>query len=627
MVFCLSAELIHIKTGHIHVKLSIHEKTNFTRSVIIIRTGDILKNRYRLIKELGIGGNGQVFLALDQLLQKRWAIKIYRCKEATRVELNILRRLEHPMIPRIVDYLEETEYTAVVMDYVEGVDLQTFCRGKKKLSAEKTVEIGIALCDVLDYLHHFDPPIYYRDLKPQNVMMTKEGEIKLIDFDCACLADRQNEMPARGTRGFAPPEQKLGKCIPSSDLYSLGVMLEMICENKKAKCLRKILKKCRGKNKEKRYSCASELKEAFRECEVSLADKGRRGKYFLAVFTILPALLMIKTVVGTAKEIACLEAVNAGQYEEALQYFPERESLYEDMLQTLGREGKTKEAITIVETFFRIYPEETRAMDETRKRIARLYLQGNPMDDGFVVDYGEAAVWYHAVSEQNDSEVKQGLAFIQLMTEVTDKTDWRAVIEQLRQIEKSSDTMQKTECAAMKKILAGVWMTNAVYLEEEGAAPLDEAIRLLKEVCSLQNTGETNDDDNELEASMMLAQAKYQKGMLQENNELLEECRNCYRQLVKETLGSKTQRLVLERIAYCSDALNDQKNEIKDYEALLAAFPGYVQYYCDYAFMLLRDYAQVDRAAQLYKEAGKIEGARNNRNYQILGEWIAEVEY
>lgn len=151
----------------------------------------LVGKRYKILAQIGKGGMSTVYLAIDSSLNKQWAIKEIRSAsdpvqrdlviKSLTVEANMIKRFDHPAIPRIVDLIEEKGSLFVVMDYVEGQTLASLLKKEGPQSEEDVVDWGIQLCDVLDYLHRRKHPVSFRDMKPSNVMLTPEGAIKLID--------------------------------------------------------------------------------------------------------------------------------------------------------------------------------------------------------------------------------------------------------------------------------------------------------------------------------------------------------------------------------------------------------------------------------------------------------------
>lgn len=202
--------------------------------------GELVDGKYEILSLVGEGGMSRVYLARDRRLNKLWAVKeVNRAadgpggevvSQSLVAEANLLKRLDHPMLPRIVDIVEDNRTVLIVMDYVEGKSLRRVLRETGRPMEERAViDVGAQLCDVLEYLHTRNPPIVYRDMKPGNVMLREDGAVKLIDFGIAreykesALADTS----ILGTRGYAAPEQlaRGAQTDARSDIYSLGVTL------------------------------------------------------------------------------------------------------------------------------------------------------------------------------------------------------------------------------------------------------------------------------------------------------------------------------------------------------------------------------------------------------------------
>lgn len=202
----------------------------------MLQIGQVIDNRYYIIDLIGSGGMSKVYLAEDLKLKgKRWAIKECMCSEdhfsVLREEADMLIALDHPRLPRIVDYyLPNTGGNAyLIMDYIEGMTLSQLMKDNPgPLPGEFIVHIAKQLLEVLQYLHGQRPPIVYRDLKPGNIMLTIQKELMLIDFGIARSYKKGNteDTVKLGTAGFAAPEQYGGgQSGPVSDLYGLGALL------------------------------------------------------------------------------------------------------------------------------------------------------------------------------------------------------------------------------------------------------------------------------------------------------------------------------------------------------------------------------------------------------------------
>ena len=206
-----------------------------------LEPGTLLAGRYRIERFLAGGGMGLVYVAQDQrLADRRRAIKeIFdrftnpeeraRAIEYFHREADTLSQLKHPAIPAIFDRFGEGNCHYLVMDFIEGTNLEEELAAQGgSLPESRVMEIARQLCDVLSYLHSFHPPIIYRDMKPGNVILTPEGRAVLIDFGIARIFTPQGKATLIGTPGFAPPEQYTGKVDERSDLYGLAATLHYL---------------------------------------------------------------------------------------------------------------------------------------------------------------------------------------------------------------------------------------------------------------------------------------------------------------------------------------------------------------------------------------------------------------
>ena len=204
----------------------------------MLEIGSLVDNKYKILNEIGRGGMSIVYLAMVERANQTWAIKEVRKNGVTSndvveagllVEMNILKRLNHPKLPRIVDILDYEDSFLIVMDYIEGIDLDKKLRECPQ-DYNDVIDWGIQLCDVLNYLHTCNPPIIYRDMKPGNVKLKPDGNLVLFDFGTAREYKSQkagDDTTCLGTRGYAAPEQYggMGQTDARSDIYCLGATM------------------------------------------------------------------------------------------------------------------------------------------------------------------------------------------------------------------------------------------------------------------------------------------------------------------------------------------------------------------------------------------------------------------
>lgn len=197
--------------------------------------GQCLNNRYRVEALLGQGGMGAVYRAWDLSLDIPVAVKenLDASPEAQKQfsrEARILARLSHPNLPRVIDHFfisGQGQY--LVMDFVEGEDLQAMLDRLGKLPEPQVLNWISQICDALSYLHGQPSPVIHRDIKPANIKIRHTGQAMLVDFGIAKVYDPNlsTTMGAKAvTPGYSPPEQYGGGTTDTrSDIYALGATL------------------------------------------------------------------------------------------------------------------------------------------------------------------------------------------------------------------------------------------------------------------------------------------------------------------------------------------------------------------------------------------------------------------
>ncbi len=173
--------------------------------------GTIIENTYEIVEEIGSGGGGIVFKAKHLRLQTDVVVKKIkdevRGKVKIRQEADILKKLKHPYLPRVYDFIETQDSVYTVMDFISGESLDTAVKKYGRFSQKQVKKWAEQLGEALDYLHSQMPPIIHSDIKPANIMLTKEGNICLIDFNISLAMGGEMESAVGISAGFSPPEQ------------------------------------------------------------------------------------------------------------------------------------------------------------------------------------------------------------------------------------------------------------------------------------------------------------------------------------------------------------------------------------------------------------------------------------
>lgn len=292
--------------------------------------GQIIDDKYEILKLIGQGGMSRVYLAMDKRLNKQWAIKEIekRAKDKNNeiviqsaiAEANLIKQLDHPAIVRIVDIIDNGDVIYIIEDYIEGETLSSVLETQGAQPQELVIEWALQICEALEYLHTRKPPIIYRDMKPANVMIKPDGNIKVIDFGIAREYKDQSlaDTVSLGTKGYAAPEQFGGKgqTDARTDVYCLGVTLYHLltgqnpCEppyeiypirhwNPQLSAgLEAIIQKCTQLNPDDRYQSCAELLYALHHYEEYGAAYRARQRKKLNSFIMTACASLLCVCIG-----------------------------------------------------------------------------------------------------------------------------------------------------------------------------------------------------------------------------------------------------------------------------------------------------------------------------------------
>ncbi len=298
-----------------------------------VERGTVIDGKYEILKEIGKGGMSVVYLAMDNRLNKQWAVKVIQRQgigKNNEVIINtvpddtqLMKRLDHPSIPRIVDIIDRPEDTQIyiVMDYVEGESLDKILDELGAQPQNLVIDWAKQICDTLNYLHTQKSPVIYRDMKPANIMLKPEGNIKLIDFGIAREYKEQDlaDTTALGTRGYASPEHFGGKTDARSDIYTLGMTMHHLLTGADPRSksyeyipireynpelssgLEHIIDKCTSWDPENRYQNCNELMydlEHYSEIDDNFKKKQKSRLMTFAVSVLLSLVFLAVGVFG-----------------------------------------------------------------------------------------------------------------------------------------------------------------------------------------------------------------------------------------------------------------------------------------------------------------------------------------
>lgn len=388
------------------------------------QNGKIIDGKYEILTKIGQGGMSTVYLAMDKRLNKQWAIKEIRKEKhnsnnaivvkSILAEAQLMKKLDHAALPRIVDIIEDNEAIYVVMDYIEGETLSKILREYGPQPEETVIEWAKQLCEVLDYLHTRQPAVIYRDMKPSNVMLKPDGKIKVIDFGIAREYKENNnsDTVSLGTRGYAAPEQFGGKgqTDARTDVYCLGVTLYHLVTGK-SPCeepyeiypirrwnpalsggLEKIIIKCTRPDPNDRYqSCAQMLYDLNHYKEID-DEYTRRQKQKLAAFVTTAAISVMGLTTGIASSIYADSANNAN---------------YDVIVEHAQKENNADKKKEYLYQAIDIKPSDIKAYEE----LIEVY------KSDYIYSLSEEQEFISVVNEHN-SELKQNKEYLKLSFQI-----------------------------------------------------------------------------------------------------------------------------------------------------------------------------------------------------------------
>ena len=350
--------------------------------------GSVIDGKYEILKEIGRGGMSVVYLAMDKRLNKQWAVKEIRKKgngkndeivvNSLLAEANMMKKLDHPALPRIVDIIDNGITIYVVMDYIEGESLDKILKEYGAQPEEMVIGWAMQLCDALSYLHSQNPPIIYRDMEPANVMLKPEGNIKIIDFGIAREYKEQNlaDTTVLGTKGYAPPEQYSGQTDPRSDIFALGMTMHHLLTGidprngeayasvrqwnpELSEGIEIIIDRCVEPAPENRYQSCTDLLYDLEHPELITRGFKKKQKRKLAVFLTAAGLAVVMGLSGVILNAAAARVNNQDydaniassdpeRYFSAVEIYPERTEAYESLIEYYKNHDASNEQITRV---------------------------------------------------------------------------------------------------------------------------------------------------------------------------------------------------------------------------------------------------------------------------------------
>ena len=344
----------------------------------MLEIGSIVDNKYRILDVIGEGGMSVVYLARNESTNITWAIKeIKKVGEADIevqrnsliAEIDMLKKLKNEYLPKIIDVINDDDSILIVMEYIEGNDLDDKLEKEGALPQEDVIKWARQLCNVLNYLHHRKPPIIYRDMKPGNIMLKPDNNISVIDFGTAREVEVKNVKNTKslGTEGYAAPEQygENAYADERTDIYNFGATIFHLITGEYPDPFRifehpireynptlslgieEIIIKCTQLDPNNRYQNCDELQYDLENYDIIDTQTISKNKSRIAKFissVIITVLCFIVAFFGLFQNANQIQAkyednIKSEKYEDALKLDRTRKEAYEEIIKTCVKDN------------------------------------------------------------------------------------------------------------------------------------------------------------------------------------------------------------------------------------------------------------------------------------------------
>jgi serine/threonine-protein kinase len=197
----------------------------------------LLEGKYKIIDQLGVGGQGTAYLAKhltdeSEVVLKEFILPVYvdvnvrrQALETMQKEASMLRRLNNPRVVQLREFFVEDHRGYLCLERINGLSLRRIVDNEGKMSEAKVRDLAAQMCKMLSYLHGLTPPVVHRDFTPDNLILGKDGVLKLVDFNVAQQTESTATGSVVGKHAYLPPEQFRGRPVPQSDIYAMGATM------------------------------------------------------------------------------------------------------------------------------------------------------------------------------------------------------------------------------------------------------------------------------------------------------------------------------------------------------------------------------------------------------------------
>lgn len=499
--------------------------------------GTVIEGKYEILKEIGRGGMSFVYLANDTHLNRNWAVKEVKKKGVGKnddivvnsllAEANMVKKLDHPSLPRIVDIIDNGVTIYIVMDFIEGESLDKVIQEFGAQSEEKVLNWAMQVCDVFNYLHSQKPPIIYRDMKPANLMLKPNGNISIIDFGIAREYKEQNlaDTTVLGTKGYAPPEQYSGQTDARSDIYALGMTMHHMLTGvdprngepyapvrqwnpELSEGIETIINKCVEPAAENRYQNATELMVDLQDPDKVTRGWKKKLKIKLIAFVTVFALSLICGLTGLILSISATSVNNSDyefnlntsdpeKYYSAIEIYPEKTDAYNKLIDYYKNHDSEYDEIIRVGNSVENHSD---SLDVSTIEVARLYydigkLYFSESDNSFKDRATNAGPFFEKSVDSNTQFDKKDIASCyksicnfmtnQSKTSEHSKDDFDKLFYEIDKavniVDKTNDSESKYDKISLYYVTLLMINDQAQYLADVGYSK-DEVLNRVKEL-------------------------------------------------------------------------------------------------------------------------------------------------
>lgn len=610
----------------------------------------ILDGKYKIISLVGKGGTSTVYKGININLGTEWAIKEISKSNQEKfdlfVEPNILKNLQHQSLPRIVDILEGKEHFYIIEDFVDGTSLENLLNQVEKFPEEKVITWAKELSEVLEYLHNQKPnPIIYRDMKPGNIMLSKNGKIKLVDFGIAreYKEEVSTDTVIIGTKGYAAPEQYGShQTDERTDIYSLGVTLYHLVtgkgpneppfeilpvrkiDNKLSEGIEHIIKKCTKQDPNQRYKTVKELiydldnieklsgKYKKEKMRINIRLGGYGAALIFSLAMIGGGILSIKDeknneyldainiAVATEKNLGIEEAKE--NFEDAILLAPKRDEAYLELAKTYIDNMQYDDALQVLQK------DSLEKNKNIRENDEYIYLLGVCL---FAKgDYSGANEEFNKVdgSKYKEYDFYKTISEVFSNPEGLSKED-----EMVTKIDKIQKNLEQSKDEEFK--IRGYVMLSDVYRDNPTVFDNgeDRQIEILEKAISQAK------NKNNTILYERLAQAYYQKAVLEvgvgsNGKSYFNKALDNYNILLK--LGYETSN-IYKNIGVIYKQLGNKDKAKQVFNTLVEKFPKDFKGYVELAYLYI-DSKNYNEAKKNYELAKKYNTTENNMEISRL---------